>query len=333
MLQKFTPVANLPMVRGGARNLLDGSKCASIGHILGVYRSNMESRTSRAFEHSRDYVLANPGSAIVIFHDDQYLVDSQPIDLIVSTTTDAYLYKASEGKQAAKRFCYHESELIAFTDARAWIKNLCDHLGLPPARISSEMMIFVLDKDGSILLPCDSYEIDIEEGERSGNYRYDGELPDEYADGANDIVTIPLETEFNTNTYTIDPNTGALQMNTIKSTATAIVAANKNAAVNAAKLEAGSIVLKKVSGIAASKAPFMVRGYVDTAVGRVVIANLLNFAVSQYAPGNRKAVIAADAAMQAAMLELVQSFNVGEMIDEVLKGVNLSSLIESDVAE
>ncbi|QEA03154.1 hypothetical protein [Klebsiella phage KpGranit] len=333
MLQKFTPVANLPMVRGGARNLLDGSKCASIGHILGVYRSNMESITSRAFEHSRDYVLANPGAAVVIFHDDQYLVDNQMIDLIVSTTTDAYLYKASEGKQAAKRFCYHESELIAFTDARAWIKNLCDHLGLPPARISSEMMIFVLDKDGSILLPCDSYEIDIEEGERSGNYRYDGELPDEYADGANDIVTIPLETEFNTNTHTIDPNTGALQMNTIKSTATAIVAANKNAAVNAAKLEAGSIVLKKVSGIAASKAPFMVRGYVDTAVGRVVIANLLNFAVSQYAPNNRKAVIAADAAMQAAMLELVQSFNVGEMIDEVLKGVNLSSLIENDVAE
>lgn len=329
MLQKFTPVANLPMVRGGARNLLDGSKCASIGHILGVYRSNMESRSGNAFEHCRDYVLANPGAAIVIFHDDQYLVDSQPIDLIVSTTTDAYLYKASEGKQASRRFCYHESELLAFTDASAWIKNLCDHLGLPPARISSEMMIFVLDKDGSILLPCDSYEIDIEEGERSGNYRYDGELPDEYADGANDIVTIPLETEFNTNTHTIDPNTGALQMNTIKSTATAIVAANKNAA----KLEAGSIVLKKVSGIAASKAPFMVRGYVDTAVGRVVIANLLNFAVSQYAPGNRKAVIAADAAMQAAMLELVQSFNVGEMIDEVLKGVNLSSLIESDVAE
>ena len=34
--------------------------------------------------------------------------------------------------------------------------------------------------------------------------------------------------------------------------------------------------------------------------------------------------------MQAAMLELVQSFNVGEMIDEVLKGVNLSSLIENE---
>lgn len=43
MLQKFTPVASLHVVRGGARNLLDGSKCASIGHILGVYRSNMES--------------------------------------------------------------------------------------------------------------------------------------------------------------------------------------------------------------------------------------------------------------------------------------------------
>lgn len=321
MLQKFTPVANLPMVRGGARNLLDGSKCASIGNILGVYRSNMKSRSGYAFERCRDYVLANPGSAIVIYHDDQYLVDNQMIDLIVSTTTDAYLYKAYEGKQASRRFCYHESELIAFTDARAWIKNLCDHLELPPARISSEMMIFVLDKDGSILLPCNFYDIGIEEGEQSGNYRYDGEL-EEVAPAVTENVVNPNNFE-----------TGALQMNTIKSTATAIVAANKNAAVNAAKLEAGSIVLKKVSGIAASKAPFMVRGYVDTAVGRVVIANLLNFAVSQYAPGNRKAVIAADAAMQAAMLELVQSFNVGEMIDEVLKGVNLSSLIESDVAE
>lgn len=318
MLQKFTPVANLPMVRGGARNLLDGSKCASIGHILAVYRANMESRSGYAFERCRDYALANPGAAIVIYHDDQYLVDSQPIDLIVSTTTDAYLYKASEGKQASRRFCYHESELLAFTDARAWVKNLCDHLELPPARISSEMMIFVLDKDGSILLPCDPYDIDIEEGARTGNYRYDGEL-EEVAPAVTKNVVNPNNFE-----------TGALQMNTIKSTATAIVAANKNAAVNAAKLEAGSIVLKKVSSIAASKAPFMVRGYVDTAVGRVVIANLLNFAVSQYAPNNRKAVIAADAAMQAAMLELVQSFNVGEMIDEVLKGVNLSSLIENE---
>lgn len=318
MLQKFTPVANLPMVRGGARNLLDGSKCASIGHILAVYRANMESRSGYAFERCREYALANPGAAIVIYHDDQYLVDSQPIDLIVSTTTDAYLYKASEGKQASRRFCYHESELLAFTDARAWVKNLCDHLELPPARISSEMMIFVLDKDGSILLPCNFYDIEIEEGARTGNYRYDGEL-EEVAPAVTENVVNPNNFE-----------TGALQMNTIKSTATAIVAANKNAAVNAAKLEAGSIVLKKVSGIAASKAPFMVRGYVDTAVGRVVIANLLNFAVSQYAPNNRKAVIAADAAMQAAMLELVQSFNVGEMIDEVLKGVNLSSLIENE---
>lgn len=318
MLQKFTPVANLPMVRGGARNLLDGSKCASIGHILAVYRANMESRSGYAFERSRDYALANPGAAIVIYHDDQYLVDSQPIDLIVSTTTDAYLYKASEGKQASRRFCYHESELLAFTDARAWVKNLCDHLELPPARISSEMMIFVLDKDGSILLPCNFYDIEIEEGARTGNYRYDGELEE--------VAPAVTETVVNPNNF----ETGALQMNTIKSTATAIVAANKNAAVNAAKLEAGSIVLKKVSSIAASKAPFMVRGYVDTAVGRVVIANLLNFAVSQYAPNNRKAVIAADAAMQAAMLELVQSFNVGEMIDEVLKGVNLSSLIENE---
>ena len=224
MLQKFTPVANLPMVRGGARNLLDGSKCASIGHILGVYRSNMDGRSSRAFEHSRDYVLANPGAAIVIYHDDQYLVDSQPIDLIVSTTTDAYLYKASEGKQASRRFCYHESELLAFTDARAWVKNLCDHLELPPARISSEMMIFVLDKDGSILLPCNFYNIDNEEGARTGNYRYDGKLED--------VAPAVTENVVNPNNF----ETGALQMNTIKSTATAIVAANKNAAVNAAKL-------------------------------------------------------------------------------------------------
>lgn len=328
MLQKFTPVANLPMVRGGARNLLDGSKCASIGHILNVYRSNVSSRSGYDFEYSRQYVLDNPGAAIVIFHDDQYLVDNKPIDLVISTSTDTYLYKASEGKQAYKHLCHDQSVLLECASATDWLKDSFDELDLPLARISSEMMIFVLDKDGSILLPCT--EIDsLQPGGRSGNHRYDGEL--EETEGTEDELALAfagadVKTVVNPNNF----ETGALNMNTIKSTATAIVAANKNAAVNAAKLEAGSIVLKKVSSIAASKAPFMVRGYVDTAIGRVVIANLLNFAVSQYAPGNRKAVIAADAAMQAAMLELVQSFNVGEMIDEVLKGVNLSGLIESD---
>ena len=104
-----------------------------------------------------------------------------------------------------------------------------------------------------------------------------------------------------------------------------IVAANKSAVVNAAKLEAGKIALTQITKVAAKKAPFMIKGYIDTPIGRVVIANLLSVAVDQYAPSNQKAKAVAGAAMEAAMLEMVQSFNIAEMIDEMVKGIDIST--------
>lgn len=105
-----------------------------------------------------------------------------------------------------------------------------------------------------------------------------------------------------------------------------IVAANKNAAISAAKLEAGRIALVQVTNVIKTKAPYVVKGYIDTPVGRAVVANLFSFAVAQYASNNRAAVVLSDAAMQAAALEIIQSFNIEQMITDVVNGVGADKL-------
>lgn len=77
----------------------------------------------------------------------------------------------------------------------------------------------------------------------------------------------------------------------------------------------------------------MIKGYIDTPIGRVVIANLLSVAVDQYAPTNQKAKAVAGAAMEAAMLEMVQSFNIAEMIDEMVKGIDISTFTQNSESE
>ncbi|EDN0620645.1 hypothetical protein CYE47_22995, partial [Salmonella enterica subsp. enterica serovar Bareilly] len=144
----------------------------------------------------------------------------------------------------------------------------------------------------------------------------------------------------NTEKHAVNSNTKSVNTQTTenkgKNTMTKIaniVAANKSAVVNAAKLEAGKIALTQITKVAAKKAPFMIKGYIDTPIGRVVIANLLSVAVDQYAPSNQKAKAVAGAAMEAAMLEMVQSFNIAEMIDEMVKGIDISTFTTSTESE
>lgn len=78
----------------------------------------------------------------------------------------------------------------------------------------------------------------------------------------------------------------------------------------------------------------MVRGYLDTPLGRAVVANIFSLAVDQYASNNNLAKELSDAALQAAALEVVQSFNISELIDEVIQGVGKGKLdVFKEVAE
>lgn len=181
------------------------------------------------------------------------------------------------------------------------------------------------DGDGNFLLPRELYP-----------YIYDGDIESagfSFWKDEDQIIDSVENHAVNSNTQSVKTQTTENKGKNTMTKIANIVAANKSAVVNAAKLEAGKIALTQITKVAAKKAPFMIKGYIDTPIGRVVIANLLSVAVDQYAPTNQKAKAVAGAAMEAAMLEMVQSFNIAEMIDEMVKGIDISTFTTSTEIE
>ena len=122
----------------------------------------------------------------------------------------------------------------------------------------------------------------------------------------------------------INSNTGEVKM----TKATAIVTANKTAALNVAKLEAGRIAVKQAVKLVKPAVPMMARGYLDTALGALVVANLFKFAVDNFATSNPKAQLVAGAMLEGAMLEAMQSLNIEAMISEVMDKVDVSKFTD-----
>ena len=100
-----------------------------------------------------------------------------------------------------------------------------------------------------------------------------------------------------------------------------------NANVEAAKVAASVTAGKTLNSVVADKVkpqlPIMVRGYADTPIGKVVIANIADFVVKQFMPHNEKANIATNAMMDAAMVELLGSFDLEKIVSEVVSSVEL----------
>ena len=55
---------------------------------------------------------------------------------------------------------------------------------------------------------------------------------------------------------------------------------------------------------------------------------MASFAVQNFAQSNYKARVATDAMMQAAMQDFLKSFNIEQIIAEVLDTVNINNLVE-----
>lgn len=117
---------------------------------------------------------------------------------------------------------------------------------------------------------------------------------------------------------------------TTKIAATALIAKNKSAAITTAKITVGKAAMKQVTKLLAPKLPMMVRGYADTPVGRLLIANIFSFAVANYMANNKKAAIVADAMLEGAMMETMTSLNLEEMLEGLLDKVNISKLENLD---
>lgn len=124
--------------------------------------------------------------------------------------------------------------------------------------------------------------------------------------------------------YNVKTNTAAPVIATKKETIMSsklniVIDSNKSAATVAAYHEAGRLANKKAKEVLAKKAPLMVRGYVDTPIGGLVIANLAMLAQQQFRPDDARLVKLTRAMQVQAYQELIQSFDIESFIDELLE--------------
>lgn len=113
----------------------------------------------------------------------------------------------------------------------------------------------------------------------------------------------------------------------LETAVTNITVLNKNAAVRAAYLEAGNLANKQLSKASAKALPVVLRGYANTALGRIVIANIATMALQHLRPGNDQLTKLGEAMTIAAYQELIQQFDIDGMIEEFLSSKDVKAAL------
>ena len=93
---------------------------------------------------------------------------------------------------------------------------------------------------------------------------------------------------------------------------------NKSAAADAAYMEAGRIANNGAAKLAGKHLPFMLRGYADTPLGKLVIANIAVMAAAQLRPNDMTLARLAEAMTVEAFQAVYQEVNVEAMIASLL---------------
>lgn len=107
-----------------------------------------------------------------------------------------------------------------------------------------------------------------------------------------------------------------------------LIDSNKTAIVSAAYLEAGRIANNQIIALVAPKLPLMARGYAETPIGKLVIANLTNEAITQFRPQDEKLRKLGAAMLTQAHSEALQTLNIEGMINDLLKSPGIQSAID-----
>ena len=111
----------------------------------------------------------------------------------------------------------------------------------------------------------------------------------------------------------------------MKDLKTEAVQANVEAAKIAAMITAGGVLNRTILEKVRPQLPMLVRGYTEHALADVLIANVAHFAIANFAGSNKEAQVATEAMMLAAMTQLTASFNIEDLISDILKDVKLPS--------
>ena len=330
-LTRIAVPENATILKGSLRNLLDGSSAASVHHTAAkVEQIHSMILDDCEVNYSVDNFtqLFDPTRILVLYNRDYFIFNNRRennIDFIIVGHDDlGYIARGYNVQEKDQVFGIRVNNINS-SSIEDLLESIWRDLPTTIARAKEESIsttgVLCFERStGNMLIPQSYFE----DEDNVMNVARSGFTLKPVDNVAKQAV--------NSQTSSANAQTTENKGN-IMSKVSSIVAANKSAVVNAAKLEAGKIALTQITKVAAKKAPFMIKGYIDTPIGRVVIANLLSVAVDQYAPTNAKAKAVAGAAMEAAMLEMVQSFNIAEMIDEMVKGIDISTFTTNTESE
>jgi len=107
-----------------------------------------------------------------------------------------------------------------------------------------------------------------------------------------------------------------------------IITANKQAAISAAVLETGRIANNKAIQLVSSKLPMLARGYANTSMGKLAVANAALMAANQFKPDNVMLQRITNGMVVSAYQELIQEFDIEGMLDTLIADSKVSAAVK-----
>ncbi len=108
----------------------------------------------------------------------------------------------------------------------------------------------------------------------------------------------------------------------INETASVLMDTNVEATKASATIIVGKTLNDRVVNVLGPRLPMMVRGYAtSTELGKAVLSNLVAGVLIHTMPENDKVMMAANAMIGAANLTFAESFNIQEMVNELMADI------------
>lgn len=108
---------------------------------------------------------------------------------------------------------------------------------------------------------------------------------------------------------------------------------NKTLLASAAVFEAGRIANNKLADLVGTQLPAPLNLLANTPVGHLVLANILKAAGDQFRPGNEMLQRLANGMVVSAYTEVIQSFNLEGIIDQLINDRSLAVFAQDNRGE
>ncbi|AAX11948.1 ORF162 [Escherichia phage T5] len=237
---------NATVLKGALRNLLDGSRTTSIKHFINKAETIHQNffNDYDAYDMDSFLPLYKQGATIILYNRDCHIFTGRgagpDTDFIVAQGNNIVAYHSNSGRQS---FNINNFELVGLelinglSSLEGFLDVIWKYLSAgwhrPDSDGSQYTAVMAFDGDGNFLLPSELYPYVYNELVQEAGFIF---WKDE-----NQIIDNTEKHAVNSNTQSVNTqiteNKGKNAMTKIAN----IVAANKSAVVNAAKLEAGKL--------------------------------------------------------------------------------------------